>query len=114
MEKSTEIKEQVEEILKFCFLSENTKLRRTNMDEYKQICMRKFTNFHQNYPTLFFLIIENPTTFPKYRLDEYINIKKNIEENNLDYDKASVYIGNKYYNEFVKETVSELDKKIKK
>ena len=50
MEKSDIIKEQVMEIIAFCLNRENTLQRRNDIDEYKQVCMRKFTNFHQNYP----------------------------------------------------------------
>jgi hypothetical protein len=111
MEKSDEIKKQVDEIIIFCLKKENTLMRKGNIDEYKQVCMRIFTNFHQKYPTLFFNIIENPSTFPKYRLDEMLNLKKKIEDNKINEERASVQLGNKYYNEFVKDTVAKLDKK---
>lgn len=112
MEPSDIIKDQVAEIIKFCLTKENNIQRIENIDEYKQICMRKFTNFHQNYPTLFFSIIEKPSSFPLYRLHEMLSLKKKIEENDLDEQKASVHLGQKYYNEFVKDTVSELDKQL--
>jgi len=111
MEKAEEIKKQVDEIISFCLKKDNTSMRKNNIDEYKQLCMRTFTNFHQNYPTLFFSIIENPSTFPKYRLDEMLNLKKKIEDNKINEQKASIHLGNKYYNEFVKDTVSKLDDK---
>jgi hypothetical protein len=114
MEKASEVKGQVNDLISFCLKKENNKLRNENLDEYKQLCMRSFTNFHQNYPTLFFLIIENPSTFPIYRLDEMLSLKRKIEDNEINEQKASVHLGNKYYNEFVKDTVSELDRKRKK
>jgi len=108
------IKKQVNEIIKFCIKKENNIIRRDNIDQYKQTCMMKFTNFHQKYPTLFFSIIENPSSFPLYRLDEMLSLKRKIDENEINEQKASVHLGQKYYNEFVKDTVSELDKKIKR
>lgn len=114
METADEIKKQVEDLLKFCLTKNNTIHRRNNMDEYKQVCMREYTNFHQKYPTLFFSIIENPTSFPWYRFNEMIQLKKNIENNNISEKNASIQLGNKYYNEFVKDTVSDLDKNLKK
>ena len=114
IESANEIKEQVSEIIKYCLKRENNTMRRDNIDHYKQNCMRVFTDFHQKYPTLFFSIIENPSSFPLYRLDEMLNLKKKIEENEINEEKASVHLGQKYYNEFVKNTVSELDKDIKK
>ena len=86
-------------------------MRKNNIDEYKQVCMRLFTDFHQKYPTLFFSIIENPSSFPLYRLDEMLNLKKNIEEKKINEEKASVYLGQKYYDEFAKSVVSKLDSK---
>ena len=114
METSSEIKEQVMDMMSYILKRDITKKRIENMDEYKQECMVKFTNFHQRYPTLFFSIIENPSSFPIYRLDEMLELKKKIEQNKIDEEKASVQLGNKYYNEFVKDTVTELDKTIKK
>lgn len=114
MEKSSEIKTQVSEIIAFCIKKENSIMRRDNIDEYKQVCMRVFTEFHGKYPTLFFSIIENPTTFPLYRLDEMLSLKRKIENEEIDETKASVHLGNKYYNEFVKDTVTKLDKNLKK
>ena len=109
MEKAEVIKKQVEEILNFCLSKDNISKRRNNIDEYKQICMKQFPNFHMNYPTLFFSIIENPSTFPVYRLEEMLSLKSKIENNEMDDKRASVHMGQKYYDEFVKDTVSELD-----
>ena len=112
MEKADDIKRQVNEIISFCLKGDNSRMRRDNIDEYKQVCMRLFTEFHQKYPTLFFSIIEKPSSFPIYRLEEMLNIKKKIETDEINEEKASVYLGQKYYNEFVKETVKELDNKL--
>jgi len=113
VEKADIIKENVEKILEFCLLKENRSLRRENMDAYKQKCMREFTFMHQKYPTLFFSLIENPTTFPIYRLEEMLSLKKRIETTELTTENASVRVGQQYYDEFIKDTVTELDKKIK-
>lgn len=112
-ESSTEIKNQVNDIIYYCLLKENLIKRRDQIDIYKQECMIKFTNFHQRYPTLFFSIIENPSSFPVYRLDEMLNLKRKIDEEEINEQKASIHLGQKYYNEFVKDTVSELNKKRK-
>ena len=105
------IKKNVSEIIAFCLKKENNLLRRDNIDQYKQILMNKFTDFHQKFPTLFFSLIENPTTFPLYRLDEMLNLKKKIENKEIDKDKISVHLGQKYYNEFVKDVITELDER---
>lgn len=110
MENSSEIKKQVDDLLKFCLKRDNIFLKRNNPEEYKQTCMREFTNMHSKYPSLFFCIVENPTTFPYYRLSEMLQYKKKIEKEEISEEDASVEIGNKYFKEFVQNTVSELDK----
>ena len=106
------IKIQVNEIISYCIKKENIIKRNNDINNYKQECMIKFTNFHQRYPTLFFSIIENPSSFPIYRLDEMLNLKEKIDNNKLNEQRASIHLGQKYYNEFVKDTVSNLDKEI--
>ena len=106
------IKIQVNEIISHCIKKENIIKRNSDISNYKQECMTKFTNFHQRYPTLFFSIIENPTSFPIYRLDEMLNLKEKIDNNQINEQRASIHLGQKYYNEFVKDTVSILDKEI--
>ena len=74
--------------------------------------MTKFYYIHEKYPTLFFTIIENPTTFPISRLEEMLSLKKQIENNITTNEQASVHLGQKYFDEFVKDTVKDLDKKL--
>ena len=113
-ESSATIKNNVQQIISFCLKRENTEFRGRDLAEYKQMCMRQFTSFFEKYPTLFFSIIENPSTFPLYRLDEMLTLKSKIESKDIDEHGASVQLGQKYYDEFVKDTVSVLDKQLKK
>jgi len=110
METSTEIKKQVDQLLKFCSKRENLIKRRDDIDSYKQLCMTEFTTMHSKYPSLFFCIVENPTTFPYYRFSEMLSYKEKIEKEEITENDASVQIGNKYFREFVKETITDLDK----
>jgi hypothetical protein len=112
IEESKIIKKKVEELLQFCLKKENTKKRSVSIDEYKQDCMKTFSQFHERYPTLFFTIIENPSTFPLYRLDELLNIKTLVDNKKVSEQNASIALGQKYYNEFVKDTVKKLDEKL--
>ena len=112
IETAEQIKKNVSELLNFCLLTENRIARRNNIDQYKQMCMNKFSFMHQKYPTLFFSLIENPSTFPIYRLEEMFQLKERIENKEITNENASVRIGQQYYDEFVKDKVAELDKKI--
>ena len=109
IESAEEIKKKVNVLVQFCLNKENTQLRQRNMDQYKKLCMDTHSYFHQKYPTLFFLIIENPSTFPMYRLDELLNVKKLVEQNKISEKNANVALGQKYYDEFVKDTVKKYD-----
>lgn len=111
LETSEQIRNYVNQMISFCLKKENTTMRNNNIDEYKQVCMRKFIDFHQKYPTLFFSIIEKPSTFPLYRLNEMLDIKTKIDNKEIEEEKASIQIGQKYYDEFVKDTVTYLDSK---
>ena len=112
LEDSDVIKQKVDNLIKFCMIKENRDLKKQNIDAYKQKCMVEFMDIHGKYPTLFFQIIENPTTFPKYRLNEMLSLKKKIESEETTNERASVQLGQKYYDEFVKDTVAKLDSQI--
>lgn len=111
VEESKTIKTRVEELLQYCLKKENTKKRAVAIDAYKQDCMKMFSQFHERYPTLFFTIIENPSTFPMYRLNELLNIKTLVDDKKVTEQNANIALGQKYYNEFVKDTVKKLDEK---
>ncbi len=111
MQSSDEIRQNVNQLLQFCMRRENMNLRRDNIDEYKQKCMQTFTDVHQRYPTLFFTIIENPTTFPIGRLEELLRFKKKIEREEATEEEVSKELGEKYYNEFVKDRLNDATRK---
>jgi hypothetical protein len=96
------IRKNTNRLLKFCLKEENCKLRAENMDEYKQLAMRSYPNFHSNYPTLFFMIVENPQNFDKERFNNMLDSKLKIEKNETTLEEESKKIGEKYYDEFVK------------
>jgi hypothetical protein len=108
MESAEEIRMNIKLLLEFCLRRENIQLRKQNIDEYKQKCMQIFTDVHQKYPTLFFTIIENPTSFPMQRLEELLQYKKKIEQDETKTEEVNHELGQKYYDEFVKH---KLDKK---
>ena len=111
LENSDTIRKNIEDLITFCVKRDNLMLKRDNIDNYKRLMMDKFYYIHQKYPTLFFTVIENPTTFPISRLEEMLNLKKNIETNNTTNEEASIHLGQKYYDEFVKDKIKNLEKK---
>jgi hypothetical protein len=111
LEDASLIKKNIEELIAFCVKRENLTLKRDNIDQYKRLMMDKYSHVHQKYPTLFFSVIENPTTFQMKRLDEMLNLKKQIENNQKTNEQASIVLGQKYYDEFVKDKIKNLEKK---
>ena len=111
LEDADTIRKNIEKLIQFCVKRDNMILRRDNIDEYKRIMMVKFSHIHQKYPTLFFIVIENPTSFPISRLEEMLSLKKQIETDQTTNEQASVHLGQKYYDEFVKDQIKHLDKK---
>ena len=111
LENADTIKKNIEDLISFCVKRDNLILKRDNIDNYKRLMMNKFYYIHQKYPTLFFTVIENPTTFPISRLEEMLDIKRNIENNTTTNEQASVHLGQKYYDEFVKDKIKNLEKK---
>lgn len=95
-----EIEVLVREIHRYAMGAEATRVRRENMDGYKQFMMRKFGDFHYNYPTLFFAIIENPSGFPMNRLKDMLAMKRKIETKEIAQEDADIKMGQDYFNEF--------------
>jgi len=111
LEDADTIRKNIEELIQFCVKRENMLLKRDNIDHYKRKMMDKYSHIHQKYPTLFFIVIENPTSFPISRLEEMLSLKKQIENNQTTNEQASVHLGQKYYDEFVKDQIKHLGKK---
>lgn len=95
-----EIEVLVREIYRYAMGNEATKMRRENMDNYKQFMMRKFGEFHYNYPTLFFALIENPSGFPMNRLRDMLAMKRKVETQVITQEEADVKMGQDYFDEF--------------
>ena len=74
LENSDTIRKNIEDLITFCVKRDNLTLKRDNIDNYKRLMMDKFYYIHQKYPTLFFTVIENPTTFPISRLEELLSL----------------------------------------
>jgi hypothetical protein len=106
MEDAKTIEKNIHVLINFCLEPENTYMRIHFINEYKQICMKNFSHIHEKYPTLFFKIIEEPSTFPLYRLKELLQYKEKIEKNEMNEKNVSEFLGQKYYNEFVKDNIS--------
>jgi hypothetical protein len=97
---SNEIESIVKSIISYALKSDVSKVRRENIDQYKQHMMAKYGEFHYNCPTLFFMIIENPSGFPMYRLQEMLQMRRKIENREVSGEDADKAMGQKYYDEF--------------
>jgi hypothetical protein len=105
MDRADKIRNDIYGLLQFCLKRDMTQLRNQNMDEYKQVCMRTFTDIHQKYPSLFFMAVENPSSFDRRRFEELLSYKKKVEEEHETYEEVSKQLGERYYEEFVKNRI---------
>lgn len=87
-------------------------IKKSSYQEYRQIIDKQqiFETFSIEYPQLFNMIIDDPFNFDMKRLEYMLNMKKKIENNDISNDDATKEVGQKYYDEFVKNTVDELEK----
>lgn len=73
--------------------------------------INNFETFYENYPALVNLIIDDPFNFDFSRLISMLSIREKVLNKEVSYDDASLYVGEKYYEEFVKPKIGEEDKK---
>ena len=65
-----------------------------------------FENFYEDYPALVNLIIDDPNNFDFKRLLEMLKVRDKVRSNDISYDDASLYMGERYYDEYVKPKLS--------
>lgn len=108
MQSSTEIEKNVNELLEYCIKPYQNRLRTSNIEEYKQQCMIKFREFHARYPTLFFMIVENPTGFNKAKLNELLRLKRQVESDNITHEEATKIYSDKQNEEYIIPVIKDL------
>jgi len=69
-------------------------------------CLDNFGFFFEKYPALFNMITDDPNNFDYNRLYEMLALRRKISKNEIKYEDASIYMGQKYYKEFVADKVS--------
>jgi hypothetical protein len=110
-ESSEEIIRQVYKILDECNTKHNRKIRKSDVHEFRKNMFLKFNSFAGNYPVLFEMIITQIETFDINKLIELLKLKTDVENNKINYDSASKYIGQKYFDQYAKPVLDKLDKK---
>ncbi len=80
-------------------------------NRHRVTVINNYEKFYENYPSLVNLIIDDPFNFDFKRLVNMLSIKEKVINKEVSYDDASLYVGEKYYNEFVKPKIGEEDKK---
>jgi hypothetical protein len=93
------------------FLHLNKTLKDSNPTLFQQRLQEKYGEFRERYPTLFQLIIDNPAQFEERRLVEMLRMRERVSNSNISYENASIQIGQRYFDEFVKPIVDTTGKK---
>lgn len=64
--------------------------------------IEKFTEYYENYPALITKIIDDPHNFEMKRIIEMLNVREKVVKKDVSYDDASLYMGQRYYDEYIK------------
>jgi hypothetical protein len=79
------------------------------METESHVCVHEafdeFNDFFVKYPSLAKTISEDPYNFDMSRLMDLLNLKNKVGNKELSYEDASVGLGYKYYDEYVKPTL---------
>jgi hypothetical protein len=87
------------------FVILNNTLKQEQPQVFQQRLHEKFGEFRERYPTLFQIIVDNPDNFEERRLIEMLRMRERVSQRNVSYENASIQIGQKYFDEFVKPIV---------
>jgi len=86
------ILKNVAEVIEFC--KQNGSNRAKISEQYK--------DFYEVYPALVNLIADDPYNFDFPRLIEMLKVREKVTNKEVDYEDASLYMGQRYYDEYVK------------
>ncbi len=80
-------------------------MRNQNKFMFVRMMGHKFRDLKQTSPTLFEKVIEDYPHFDLKRLMTMMGVSDRVSNNEMSYEDASKYIGNKYYKEFVEPNI---------
>ena len=69
--------------------------------------IEKYTEYYENYPALITKIIDDPHNFEMKRIIEMLNVREKVVKKDVSYDDASLYMGQRYYDEYIKGNIKE-------
>jgi len=102
---------EVELVRKYIKKNEIKRLYQNNKTEYDTHLKEKFSNFFEKKPFLFDMAI-SPEKFDFLKLKEFCSIIDKVNSGKLTSEDASKYIGQKYYDQYVKNKVEEIKEPI--
>lgn len=100
-----EILDSVKGIIKMKKKRDIKQLKITNINEYRKKFLTKYMRLHMNFPTIYNMVFESET-FELKRLEEMLAMRKQVEDKKISNFDASVKIGQKYTDEFVKKPLN--------
>lgn len=89
---------------------ENIKLKRKNKIAFLQMMRKKYIQLYEKSPTLFEKVIEEGNRFDNKRLIIMLGLGDKVRNKEITFHDASVHIGQKYFDEYVKPHVADRDK----
>ena len=73
-----------------------------NNNVSRMAVIEKYTEYYENYPALVTKIIDDPHNFEMKRIIEMLNVREKVVKKDVSYDDASLYMGQRYYDEYIK------------
>ena len=93
-----EIKKNAQLIKKFCELEKYQEIKKLDNDKYEKTLMNIFKSFNEKYPAIFRAIIRGHDLNILYMM---IEMKKKIDNNEIDRKKAEIYMGEQLAEKFL-------------
>jgi hypothetical protein len=106
-DKANQITEKVIEMMNFMLEEEIQKLSSENTKKYEEMMTKKFYQFYDRYPTLFFKIIKGEDITPLFKMIEMI---KAVEEGKRTTQDVEIDMGKKLFNKFVAPSMKDMKK----
>jgi hypothetical protein len=97
---------EVELVRKYIKKSEIKNLYKNNKDDYETHLKQKFSNFSEKKPFLFDMAISQEK-FDYDKLKEFCSVLNKVNSGKMTSENASKYIGQKYYDQYVKGKVED-------
>jgi hypothetical protein len=111
MENNSDMKENIVNIM--AYRAKHVDLARIKPNKFKTLIETEFVTFNEQYPNIFRLCLEGffDNVNAINQLDQFINMSDKVNKGDLDEKEASVAIGTKLVDQYVKPLINDKEPK---